>query len=216
MPEPAGALLHPAYDFRMIRCEQVPGHPDFRALADIEGIVVDLRYATVHNFAQRVLYRDIDGAWLRREAAEGLQLSAAWLAAHRPGWRLVVLDALRPQRVQERIWADVVDTPMAMYFADPRIGSIHSYGMAVDVTLVDGDGVELDMGSGFDEMSTRSHPALHAEHLALGVLTATQIVHRGWLAAALARGGFKGISTEWWHFDHGDRDRVRGQLPRVY
>jgi zinc D-Ala-D-Ala dipeptidase len=72
------------------------------------------------------------------------------------------------------------------------------------------------MGSGFDEMSLRSHPALHAEHLAQGVLTAEHLTHRGWLAAALRAGGYEGIPTEWWHFDHGDRDAVRQQLPRVF
>ncbi len=200
----------------MIRCEDVPGHRDFRALASIDGVLHDLRYATSSNFAGRVLYRGMDSAWLRREAAAGLEAAAAWLLAHRPGHRILVLDALRPQRVQEAIWADVVGTPMQMYFADPRTGSIHSHGMAVDVTLVDTAGIESDMGSDFDEMSVTSHPVLHAEHLALGVLTAAQIAERGWLHAAMTRGGYHGISTEWWHFDFGDRDQVRSLLPRVY
>jgi D-alanyl-D-alanine dipeptidase len=65
-------------------------------------------------------------------------------------------------------------------------------------------------------MSLRSHPAMHAEHLALGQLSAAQITERGWLHAAMVRGGFQGIQTEWWHFDHGDRDAVRRDLPRVY
>ena len=77
-----------------------------------------------------------------------------------------MLDALRPQRVQASIWADVAGTPMQAYFADPLRGSIHSFGMALDVTLLDSEGDECDMGSGFDEMSLRSHPAMHAEHLA--------------------------------------------------
>ena len=54
-----------------------------------------------------------------------------------------------------------------------------------------------------------------AEHLALGVLSAAQISERGWLQAAMSRGGFHGIHTEWWHFDFGDRDAVRRELPRV-
>ena len=200
----------------MIRCEDIATHPDFRRLASIEGIHVDLRYAGGDNFAGKPLYRGLDCAWIRREAAEGLELAVAWLATRRPGWRIAVLDALRPQRVQEAIWADVAGTPAEMYFANPRAGSIHSYGMAVDVTLLGPDGAAADMGSGFDEMSPASHPALDAEHLALGVLRAEQLVERGWLHAAMSRGGFHGISTEWWHFDHGDRDRVRRELPRVY
>jgi zinc D-Ala-D-Ala dipeptidase len=87
--------------------------------------------------------------------------------------------------------------------------------MAVDVTLIDPQGREVDMGSGFDEMSLKSHPAMNDEHLALGVLTAAQITERGWLHAAMVRGGFRGIPTEWWHFDFGDREHVRQHLPRV-
>lgn len=199
----------------MIRVEDVPHDGRFCPLAAIAGVDFDLRYAGCDNFAGRVLYAGIDCAWLRREAADGLAAAAAWLAAERPGWRLLVLDALRPQRVQEAIWADVVGTPAAAYFADPAQGSIHSFGRAVDVTLRGPDGRLADMGSGYDEMTPASHPLLHAEHLALGVLSAAQLVERGWLHAAMTRGGFQGIGTEWWHFDHGDRDAVRRDGSRV-
>jgi zinc D-Ala-D-Ala dipeptidase len=199
----------------MIRVEDIANDPAFCRLDSIEGVPHDLRYATTNNFAGRVLYVGLDCAWLRSEAAAGLQAAARWLAAQRPGWRLLVLDALRPQRVQEAIWADIAGTGMEAYFAHPARGSIHSYGMAVDVTLIDPQGRESDMGSGFDEMSLASHPALHAEHLASGVLQAHQIAERDCLSAAMQHGGFHGIPTEWWHFDHGDRDRVRREMPRV-
>jgi zinc D-Ala-D-Ala dipeptidase len=163
-----------------------------------------------------VLYAGIDCAWLRREAAAGLEQAARWLAVQRPGHALLVLDALRPQRVQEAIWADAVGTPLEQYFANPQRGSIHSFGMAVDVTLIDPEGRECDMGSAFDEMSEASHPEFNAEHLALGRLTLAQVVDRGWLAAAMRAGGFRGITTEWWHFNWGDSGWVRRELPRVY
>lgn len=198
-----------------MRVEDIATHPDFRPLAGLTGVAHDLRYAGTDNFAGRVLYVGLDCAWIRREAAAGLEAAAAWLAGARPGHLLLVLDALRPQRVQEAIWADVAGTPMQDYFADPAKGSIHSFGMAVDVTLVGPDGREADMGSGYDEMSLRSHPMLDAEHLALGVLSAAQVTERGWLHAAMARGGFRAIATEWWHFDHGDRDLVRRDWPLV-
>ena len=198
-----------------VRCEDIAQHADFRRLASLRGVAHDLRYASSNNFAGRVLYRGLDCAWLRREAAAGLEAAAAWLAQARPGFGLLVLDALRPQRVQEAIWAEVAGTPAQAYFAEPGRGSIHSFGMAVDVTLINADGQESDMGSGYDEMSLLSHPMLDAEHLALGVLSAAQLTERGWLHAAMARGGFRAIATEWWHFDHGDRDAVRRDWPRV-
>ena len=200
----------------MIACEDIADHADFRPLSGIRGIAHDLRYAGANNFSGRPLYVDLDCAWLRREAAAGLEAAAEWLTRERPGHRLLLLDALRPQRIQEAIWAEVVGTPMQDYFAEPVQGSIHSYGMAADITLLDPQGRELDMGSGFDEMNLRSHPSLDVQHLALGVLSAEQLAARGWLYAAMARGGFHGISTEWWHFDHGDRHAVRHGMPRVY
>lgn len=198
-----------------VRVEDIATHPDFRPLAGLVGVAFDLRYAGSNNFAGKVLDQGLDCAWLRREAAAGVEAAAAWLAQARPGWRLLVLDALRPHRVQQAIWADVAGTPAQAYFADPARGSIHSFGMAVDVTLIDAHGRESDMGSGYDEMTLRSHPMLDAEHLALGVLSAAQVAERGWLHAAMARGGFRAIATEWWHFDFGDRDAVRRDLPRV-
>ena len=200
----------------MIRIEDIASDLDFSRLQTLQGVSHDLRYAGRNNFAGRVLYAGIDCAWLRREAATGLQAAAAWLQARHPGWRILILDALRPQRVQEAIWRDVAGTAMALYFAEPARGSIHSFGMAVDVTLVDAQGREADMGSAFDEMAPISHPALHAEHLASGALTQVHVDQRQSLRDAMAHGGFAGIRTEWWHFDHGDRDRVRRELPRVY
>ncbi len=199
-----------------LRVEDVGRHGGFRRLDSLRGVAHDLRYARPDNFAGRVLYRDIDCAWLREEAAQGLERAVQWLARQAPGHGLLVLDALRPHRVQEAIWAEVADTPMAAYFADPRIGSVHSFGLAVDVTLLGPDGHPIDMGTAYDEMNERSHPSLEVQHFALGRLEASHLRARGLLYAAMAEGGFSGIDTEWWHFDHGDRDRVRKEEPLVY
>ncbi len=204
-----------------IRVEEIARHAAFCRLCDIAlraPVAVDLRYAGVNNFAGRRLYVGFDCGWLRREAADGLAVAAHWLAERRPGWRLLVLDALRPQRVQEAIWAQVVGTPDAVYFAHPAAGSIHSFGMALDVTLLDAAGREAgaaEMGSAFDEMNEVSHPGLHEAHLASGRLSPAQVAERECLRQAMAAGGFVGISTEWWHFDHGPREHVRREFPRV-
>jgi zinc D-Ala-D-Ala dipeptidase len=199
----------------MVRCEDLPTHPDFRALATIPGVAVDLRYASADNFAGRDLYGALDCAWLHRLAAEGLERAAALLQEEAPGHRLLVLDALRPHRVQVQLWDHLSGTELRHYLADPARGSIHSYGMAVDVTILDPQGHELDMGSGFDEMSELSHPALEAEHLAAGRLTPAQLRHRQLLRSVLTRSGFAGVSHEWWHFDLLDRQQVRQQFERV-
>lgn len=200
----------------MIRIEDIAAHPDFRRLDSLgHGIATELRYATADNFVGHSVYEGFDCAWLRREAADALEQAAAWLAARRPGYRLLVLDALRPQRVQQRLWDELQGTPLTLYLAHPERGSIHSFGMAVDLTLLAPDGHEVDMGSGFDEMTLASHPDHEAEHLAQGTLSAQHLVERGWLRAAMREAGFHGINTEWWHFDFGDRVAVRRDLPRV-
>ncbi len=198
-----------------MRVEDIANDPQFCRLAGLPGVAVDLRYAGPHNFAGRSLYGNLDCAWLRQEAAQALQTAAAWLAQQRPGWQLLVLDALRPQRAQEAAWQIVAGTPGQDYFANPARGSIHSWGMAVDVTLLDTTGQEVDMGSPFDEMDEISHPELHQELLACGRLLPQHVAHRELLRQAMAQAGFAGIPNEWWHFDLGQRDQVRLELPRV-
>ena len=189
-------------------------NPDFRPLASVPGVRVDLRYASANNFMGRNLYSPLDCAFLHREAAEALARAAAELAAAHPGHSLLVLDAVRPQRVQEVMWASVADADR-IYLADPGPGSIHSFGMAVDLTIVDAAGRELDMGTGFDEMDERSHPALESRLLGEGRLSVAHVANREALRAAMRAGGWQNIPTEWWHFDCGDRKQVRAQFARV-
>jgi D-alanyl-D-alanine dipeptidase len=198
-----------------MRCEDIASHPEFRRLSDIPGIAVDLRYAGPRNFVGHDLYGTLDCAWLHRSAAAGLERAAAWLAAEAPGYQVLVLDALRPHRVQIELWDFLDGTGLRQYVADPARGSIHSFGMALDATLVDPEGSELDMGTGFDEMTELSHPALEAEHLASGQLTQSQHANRELLRRALFPMGFSGISNEWWHFEMGDRNEVRRHFLRV-
>lgn len=188
---------------------------NLRHLSGIAGIAVDLRYATANNFVGRDLYSPHDCAWLHGDAADALERSVAWLARHHPGLTLLVLDALRPQRVQEQLWEALAGTGLQMYLADPQRGSIHSFGMAVDVTLVGADGRELDMGTGFDDLSERSWPALEGRLLAQGAITQEQVGRRQLLRDAMAAGGFVGIHSEWWHYDCGDRELVRRQYQRM-
>ena len=198
-----------------VAIEEIAGSAEFRRLASIAGMAVDLRYASADNFVGRDLYSPIDCAWLHRDAAHALEQAVAWLAERRPGATFLVLDALRPQRVQQQLWDALAGTDLQMYLADPQRGSIHSFGMALDITILDDAGVELDMGTGFDDLSERSHPALEPQLLARGALTPGQVANRQLLRDAMAQAGFHGISTEWWHYDCGDRHLVRRTFRRV-
>jgi len=198
-----------------MRCEDVASNPDFRRLASIAGIAVDLRYATADNFVGHDLYGSLDCSWLHQLAATGLEQATALLAEEAPGHRLLVLDALRPHRVQIQLWDHLEGTDLRQYVADPARGSIHSFGMALDATLLDPQGRELDMGTGYDAMTELSHPVLEARHLASGQLTAQQVRNRELLRGVLLRSGFRTIDNEWWHFEMLDRQQVRQHFTRV-
>lgn len=198
-----------------IPIEEIVRHDDFRRLDSIAGTSVDLRYGSVRNFAGRDLYGALDCAWLHRDAAAALERAVAWLKIERPDASMRVLDALRPQRVQEELWAVLEGTGLQMYLAEPVRGSIHSFGMAVDITLVDAAGAELDMGTPFDDLSERSHPALEDKFVASGILQVEHLQNRHLLKDAMTHAGFRSINTEWWHFDCGDRLMVREKFTRV-
>src|SRR5258708_34532624 len=119
--------------------------PDF----DVE---VTRAYATDANLTGRPVYRNAE-CWLHREAAE--KLSAAIALARPLGLSLRIFDALRPVEAQWKLWNA---RPDPEFLADPRRGSPHSRGAAVDLTLGDGDGRELDMGTAFDAFPPLSHP----------------------------------------------------------
>jgi D-alanyl-D-alanine dipeptidase len=198
-----------------IASEDIAGDPEFRHLSTIAGIAVDLRYATPNNFIGRDLYSPYDCAWLHVDAAAALERVVAWLKERRPGCTPLILDALRPQRVQQQLWDALAGTGLQMYLANPERGSIHSYGMALDITILDEDCQELDMGTGFDDMTELSHPKLEQGFLQSGALSEAQVAHRRLLRDAMFQAGFVGINTEWWHFDCGDRNLVRQTFRRV-
>jgi zinc D-Ala-D-Ala dipeptidase len=164
-------------------------------------IQVALKYATADNFMHAAVYGDLRDCYLQREAAEKLVKAQAWLRQRHPGRALKVFDGARPRRVQERMWQIVKGTEQQNYVADPAVGSLHNYGVAVDVTLVDETGAELDMGTPCDFLGELAQPRHEARFLALGRLTEAQVEHRRWLREAMQSAGFTTIPTEWWHFN---------------
>jgi D-alanyl-D-alanine dipeptidase len=160
--------------------------PSPEPLVEVRNIRLDVRYATPNNFTHQKVY-----PWarclLRRPTAERLQRVERALAP----LHLVLYDCFRPLSVQRRFWQLVPDE---RYVADPRQGSRHNRGAAVDLGLLDEKGKPLDMGSGFDDFTERSHRDFAG-------LTGAQRAHRAALDAAMTREGFVPLPTEWWHFD---------------
>lgn len=154
------------------------------------GFILNLKYATDDNFTKKALY-PCAKCILRTEVAERLKIASAVLK--KKSYRLVLLDCYRPKHVQEALWKVKPDPHFVMR---PWKGSPHSRGIAVDVSLADMDGQVLDMGSAFDEFSTRSY-------YASSEISEKQKSLRWILKSAMNKAGFSGIRTEWWHFQFG-------------
>lgn len=154
----------------------------------IPGIRLDIRYATANNFTKRPLY-SVARCYLRKQVAERLAKVQQELQAQ--GLELKVFDCYRPLSIQKQLWALLPDE---RYVIDPRKGSRHNRGVAVDVTLVDNKGNELEMPTAYDDFSERAH----RDHR---LLPASAIRNRELLERIMTHHGFQGLTTEWWHFD---------------
>jgi D-alanyl-D-alanine dipeptidase len=151
------------------------------------SIKLDIRYATADNFTKSKIY-DCPRCLLRPEAAKAL--ARAHKALQKRGLGLKMFDCYRPRPYQQRLWDKV---PNPDYVTPPAKGSMHSRGAAVDLTLVDKSGKELDMGTPYDFFGREAHTDNTN-------LPAQVLVNRRLLREALEAVGFKGIRTEWWHF----------------
>ncbi len=109
----------------------------------------------------------------------------------------------------------MVGKPQEKYVADPKKGSIHNFGMALDLSVLDEKGHELDMGTGFDSFTPLAEPQLEKDKLASGELTEAQMANRLILRRPMEEAGFKVLPEEWWHFDSLAADIVRKQFTPV-
>lgn len=161
----------------------------------IPGIVVDLVYTGSHNVYGQRIY-DIDCAYLRKATAEKLRQVQLDLMIQ--GYGLKIWDAYRPPSAQFKLW-EVMPDPR--YVVNPHEGySYHSLGVAVDLTIIDGNGRELEMPSQFDEFS----PLANRDFSDVSLL---QAENARFLEEVMQRHGFHSIFNEWWHFTDSERDR---------
>lgn len=151
------------------------------------SFVIDVRYATNNNFVDTIMY-DCGRCFLRPAVARAVLAAQEELRPQ--GYRLMMLDCYRPRPVQWRLWNKVPDP---RYVSDPRKGSMHNRGAAVDLTLADPSGRELDMGTPFDFFGPEAYPAYTK-------LPDSILQRRKLLSETMIRHGFRAIRTEWWHF----------------
>jgi len=159
------------------------------AAARLPDARLDVRYATADNFTGRPLY-PVARCLLLAPVAERLVRAAARLRAQ--GYRLVLHDCYRPLSVQRALWAAM---PRVGYVADPRTGSHHNRGAAVDVGLDDAAGGPVELPTAYDAFGPRARAG------AVEGVSAAARRHRGALRAAMEAEGFRVNPAEWWHYD---------------
>ena len=161
----------------------------FIRLADYSSdFAYDMRYATNNNFRKEKVYACAE-CYTRVKTAKALIEANQELI--KKGFRIKFFDCYRPRSVQYKMWALV---PNPQYVADPKKGSIHNRGGAVDITLETLDGTELDMGTDFDFFGRRAY---HDNY----ELPQQVLDNRKLLKETMENHGFWSVRSEWWHYN---------------
>ena len=163
---------------------------DFVHLKDLSpDFVYELKYATPDNFLKQAVY-DCGECYLRKSTAEALVKANE--AFKQLGYRIKLFDCYRPLSVQKKMWKIL---PGTHYVANPAKGSKHNRGAAVDLTLVDAQGKELNMGTPFDFFGKEAHHT-YTQH------SKEVLENRKLLKETLDKYNFKSIYSEWWHYEY--------------
>ncbi|MGC4039924.1 MAG: M15 family metallopeptidase [Flavobacterium sp.] len=162
--------------------------------------VFDMKYATADNFLKEKVY-PCDECYLRVKTVKALlEANKDFL---QQGYRIKIYDCYRPKSIQKKMWKIVPD---ANYVANPKKGSIHNRGGAVDISLVDSNGKELDMGTKFDFFGKEAgHNYLQFSE---------EILTNRWLLKEIMlKHNFKSFDSEWWHYNlnGSNKDEVSNQ-----
>src|SRR5690606_33637418 len=170
----------------------------------VPAVHVELKYSTTDNFFGRDVYGDLENCYVQPVVAEMLKKAHNILVADHPELTFTIYDGVRPLSVQQILWdnLDKPDKVKPIYVADPKKGSLHNYGVAVDLTISKAaSGEVLDMGTGFDFFGYPAYPDREEQMLREGKITAEHIEHRKLLRKVMKEAGFHGIGSEWWHFN---------------
>jgi zinc D-Ala-D-Ala dipeptidase len=191
--EEVGSLEQSLIDAGLVDVEEI-----------IQGIFVDLKYSSTDNFFQQDVYGDLNRCYLQPVVAEMLKKAHEKLKEEHPDLTFLVFDGVRPISVQQILWdnLDKPDSLKPLYVANPKVGGLHNFGVAVDLTLAYAEtGEALDMGTPYDYFGYPAYPDREAQMLKEGILTEDQISNRDILRKVMKHGGFTGIGSEWWHFN---------------
>ncbi len=191
---------------------------EFRAIGFVDvgtlspDIKVELMYGRDDNFTGHVMYDGLDKAWLHPDAARAVAKAQEELSRLMPGFSLLIKDAARPMSVQRKMFNAVKGTSKANYVANPaKGGGLHNYGVAVDITIADPNGNEIDMGTQVDHLGIEANIDREEALVKNGVMSENARQNRLLLRRIMKNAGFSTIRTEWWHFNLVSKARAREQ-----
>lgn len=171
------------------KSQYIEENPEFVNIKSISSdFIFDIKYATDDNFLKQKVY-DCGECFLRKATAQALYKANEDFK--KLGYRIKIFDCYRPLSVQKKMWKIL---PGTHYVANPAKGSKHNRGAAVDITLVDAEGKELDMGTAFDFFGKEAHHTY--QNLPDNVLK-----NRKLLKEIMDKHNFKSIYSEWWHYE---------------
>ncbi len=152
-----------------------------------DGYTIDIKYATTDNFVHEIIY-PCGRFFLRPEVAQALEMAHAEVS--KEGYKFILFDGYRPRPAQQKLWDKV---PNPNYVAPPAEGSMHNRGVAIDLSLTDLNGKEVDMGTPYDFFG----PEAHHDYTKL---SRDILDRRLLLKSVMESQGFQSIRTEWWHY----------------
>ena len=161
------------------------------------------------NFFRENYYNGLEKAYLQKEVALKLSKAQAILKSKHPDYSLQILDAARPRSVSQAMYDKIKGTKFERYVANPKTGSMHNYGIAVDITIVDENLKELDMGITPFKTNTAQIYWDYAKKKLGKKLNAEQKGNRKLLSDTMQSAGFFPLSFEWWHFNGMKKDEAR-------
>lgn len=167
------------------------------------------------NYFGENYYKGLKTAYLQKEVAIKLSNAQKILQSKKPGYSLLIYDAARPRSVSKLMYKKMKGTVVEKYVANPEKGSMHNFGIAVDITIVNETGKELDMGFNPFRKSLYEIMWAYAKMKAGLKLSLEQNKNRKLLAEIMKEAGFIPLSYEWWHFNGMPKDEARKRFKIV-
>jgi D-alanyl-D-alanine dipeptidase len=161
------------------------------------------------NYFRENYYNGLSKAYLRKEVAIKLSNAQKILKTNHSKFSLLILDATRPRSVSKMMYEKMKGTKFERFVANPKKGSMHNYGIAVDITIVDEKSKELDMGFSPFRKSTLELYWQFAKMKMGFNLNKEQTENRELLSNTMKKAGFLPLSFEWWHFNGMPKDQAR-------